>query len=234
MDTPVNSKAPVAGSTRISFTSSAPGSVGGAVKTPSTSVTKTADRAPSSLHNSTIHTSPERMATPCASSSTTSPCTTGTRPRFKRLAAPSAAPGGRRPPGNFFFSVSTKGHGEMVIPGTPASISAEITCLFSVVTERRVFAAPSSRRSDSGYLGGPSSALVPLDTAYSRACWWPKDPAPWITAMRTPSAFSLPSCCAEAPSASSFSVSNWAFFVHAEPPIFTTTSAHGGRLMAGG
>mmetsp|Transcript_84895 Transcript_84895/g.263674 ORF Transcript_84895/g.263674 Transcript_84895/m.263674 type:complete len:248 (-) Transcript_84895:76-819(-) len=225
METPASSSSPVFVSTRISRTSSAPGSEGGFVKTPSTSVTKTAERASNSRHSSTIQTSPLRTAAPCAASSTASPWTTGTRPRLRRPTTPSAADGGSREPGSFFLTVPTKGQGDMATAGSPCEMRAVTTWWLSVVTERRVLANPSQRRGGIGCAGAPSP--VPLDTPYSFACWCPKDPAPWITARRAPSPTSCDSWAAVAPRASSLSVSNCAFLVQAEPPIFTTTSAQG-------
>mmetsp|Transcript_89615 Transcript_89615/g.267280 ORF Transcript_89615/g.267280 Transcript_89615/m.267280 type:complete len:260 (-) Transcript_89615:25-804(-) len=225
METPVSSSSPVFVSTRISRTSSAPGSEGGRVKTPSTSVTKTADLAASSLQSSTIQTSPLRIAAPCAASRTASPCTTGTRPCLRRPTMPEVAGDGSPESGSSFFTVPTKGQGETATAGSPRAMRAVTTCLLNVVTDSRVLANPWHNLRGMGCGGAPSP--VPFDTPYSLACWWPNDPAPWITAKRVPSAASCDSWAAVAPSASTLSVSNCAFLVQAEPPIFTTTSAQG-------
>mmetsp|Transcript_66910 Transcript_66910/g.180906 ORF Transcript_66910/g.180906 Transcript_66910/m.180906 type:complete len:243 (+) Transcript_66910:559-1287(+) len=179
----------------------------------------------SSLQNSTIQTSPLRMAQPCSQSRMASPCTTGTKPARTSPLAPATASAGSRELGSFFFAVPTKGHGDMVTAGSPCSIRAVMTCLLSVVTERRVFAKPSRSLPASGYASGPSP--TPLDTPYSLACWWPNEPAPWMMATRLPDLCTSPICFAAAARFSACSVSNSAFLVHADPPIFTTTSAGG-------
>mmetsp|Transcript_67683 Transcript_67683/g.140325 ORF Transcript_67683/g.140325 Transcript_67683/m.140325 type:complete len:201 (-) Transcript_67683:126-728(-) len=172
METPFSSSSPL-GSTKISGTSWAPDSHGGFVKTPSTSVTNTADFAPSSRQSSTIQTSPLRIATPCDSSKTASPCTTGTKPRPSRPLVPSTVEGESLPPTSFFAEVSTKGHGDIDTAGRPSFSRAVMTCLFNVVTESRVLAKPSRSRSESAI-----AFSAPFETPYSLACWWPKEPAP--------------------------------------------------------
>mmetsp|Transcript_9384 Transcript_9384/g.20458 ORF Transcript_9384/g.20458 Transcript_9384/m.20458 type:complete len:241 (+) Transcript_9384:337-1059(+) len=136
--------------TRISGRRDAPGSLGGLLYTPRTSVRKTAIRGRKPRHSASDSVSPLRMAEPCCSSKTASPCSTGTSPSrtHLRTSATSARIPMVRSQGHL-ARVRTPGKAGRPTAAIPFSRRAATTILFRRHTDERVSAKP--RQSKAGW-----------------------------------------------------------------------------------
>ena len=138
--------------------SSAPGSEGGRLKTPGTSVRKTASLGRSARQSTSSSASPERMPQPSTSSTTESPCMTGIRPArssSRTWRTPARAVRAVGLPARFRQS----GKGGRCTAGSPAASSASSTSAFSLVADLCSCRVCSGARSKAGTRGASAARV---------------------------------------------------------------------------